>query len=122
MVFIPERSPKLTLWQYLDMMDGNSKFTILTTWVRTFWFLIKFVSRTCIVHSICHYHILSAAIGLHAVSAVNAVYALRQSSISEPCQPMLCSTKQSKPLDIVFSNASGNSMIYEKGEACTIPG
>ena len=60
--------------------------------------------------------------GMHAVNAVNAVYGLRQSSITEPCQPMLRSTKQSKPLDIVFSNASGNSMISEKGEACTIPG
>lgn len=74
------------------------------------------------MHSICHYHILSTAMGLHAVSAANAVYALRQSSITEPCQPMLCSTKQSKTPDIVFSNASENSMISEQGEACTTPG
>jgi len=57
--------------------------------------------------------------GLHAVSAANA---LRQSSITEPCQSMLCSTKQSKPLDIIFRNASENSMIFEQEEPYMTPG
>ena len=60
--------------------------------------------------------------GLHAVSAANALYAQRQSSITEPCQSMHCSTEQSKPLDIVFKDASENSMISEQGEPCTTPG
>jgi hypothetical protein len=104
------------------MMDENLKFTILTSLETIFWFLIKRVSRTCITCSICHHHILSTVMGLHAVSAANAVYALRQSFITEPCQLMLCSTKQSKPLDIVFSNALENSTISEQGEACMTPG
>jgi len=60
--------------------------------------------------------------GMHALNAVNAVYALRQSSIVEPCQPMLCSTDQSKPLDIGCRNASVKSMISEQGEPCMTPG
>jgi hypothetical protein len=60
--------------------------------------------------------------GLHAVSAVNTLYDLRRSSVTEPCQPMLCSTEQSKPLDIGFRNASEKSMISEQGEPCMTPG
>ena len=60
--------------------------------------------------------------GMHAVNAVNAVYGLRQSSITEPCQCMLCSTKQSKPRDTGFRNASEKSMISEQGEPCMNPG
>jgi len=60
--------------------------------------------------------------GMHAVNAVNAVYGLRQSSITEPCQCMLCSTKQSKPHDIGFRNASEKSVISEQGELCMTPG
>jgi hypothetical protein len=85
MVFIPQRSPMLSLWEYLNMMGWNSKFTIWTSWVTILWFLTECVARTCIRHSFCHYHILSPAMGLRAVSAV---YALRQSSITESCQPM----------------------------------
>lgn len=59
---------------------------------------------------------------MHALNAVIAVYALRQSSIIEPCQPMLCSTEQSKPLDINFRNASEKAMISEQEEPCMAPG
>ena len=58
--------------------------------------------------------------GQHAVSVVSTLYDLRQSSITEPCQPMLCSTEQSKLLDIGFRNASEKSVISEQGEPCMI--